>query len=143
MAGRRREGVGGGRIAREPGGVIAGDKLRDVSLDQADYFALILDTFHDHQNGFMFATTPAGVEYDAQISREGEGGGISVTGQTRAVSEAVGGFNLSWDGSWTVATSVDSLGWYAEFRIPFSTLRYGGGASQDWGLNLVRSIKRT
>jgi hypothetical protein len=41
-----------------------------------------------------------------------------------------------------VATSVDSSGWYAEFRVPFSTLRYGGGALQTWGLNLVRSIRR-
>ena len=39
----------------------------------------------------------------------------------------MGGFNLNWDGSWKVATSVDGNGWYAEFRIPFSTLRYGTG----------------
>ena len=36
----------------------------------------------------------------------------------------MGGFNLNWDASWTVATSADSAGWYAEMRIPFSTLRY-------------------
>src|SRR5688500_12285458 len=64
------------------------------------------------------------------------------SGQTRVQSGSMGGFNLNWDGSWTVATSVDSLGWYAEFRIPFSTLRYGGGATQSWGLNLVRAIRR-
>src|SRR3989442_11664019 len=55
---------------------------------------------------------------------------------------SLGGFNLNWDGTWTVATSVDSLGWYAELRIPFTTLRYGAGESQTWGLNLVRSIRR-
>ena len=54
----------------------------------------------------------------------------------------MGGFNLNWDGSWTVATSIDSAGWYAEFRIPFSTLRYGGGSEQTWGLNLARGIRR-
>src|SRR5688500_15627919 len=64
------------------------------------------------------------------------------SGQTRVQSGSMGGFNLNWDGSWTVATSVDSLGWYAEFRIPFSTLRYGGDATQSWGLNLVRAIRR-
>ena len=74
--------------------------------------------------------------------KEGEGGGVFQTGQTRAQSGAAGGFNLNWDASWTVATSVDSGGWYAEFRIPFSTLRYGGAPTQSWGLNLVRGIRR-
>src|SRR4029079_3569849 len=87
-------------------------------------------------------TTPAAVEYDGQVVKEGEGGGITQTGQTRAQSGSMGGFNLNWDGSWTVATTVDSLGWYAEFRIPFSTLRYGGGSTQTWGINFARSIRR-
>src|SRR5436189_256903 len=45
-------------------------------------------------------------------------------------------------GTWLLATSVDSGGWYAEFRIPFTTLRHGAGERQTWGLNLVRSIRR-
>jgi hypothetical protein len=134
--------VGAWLYDREPGGIVPGEKIRDVPLDNSDYFAVILDTYLDRQNGFVFATTPAGVEYDGQVVKEGEGGGITVTGQSRAQSGSMGGFNLNWDGSWTVATSVDSLGWYAEFRIPFSTLRYGAGATQSWGLNLARSIRR-
>ena len=126
----------------QAGGIVPGEKIRDVSLDNSDYFAIILDTFLDRQNGFVFATTPAGVEYDGQVVKEGEGGGITVTGQTRQQSGSMGGFNLNWDGSWTVRTSSDSAGWYAEFRIPFSTLRYGSSASQSWGLNLSRGIRR-
>jgi hypothetical protein len=41
-----------------------------------------------------------------------------------------------------VATSVDSAGWYAEFRIPFSTLRYPRSGVQRWGLNFARRIRR-
>jgi len=134
--------IGAWLYDREPTLIVPGEKIRDVALGNSDYFAVILDTFLDRQNGFVFATTPAGVEYDGQIVKEGEGGGISVQGQTRAVSGSMGGFNLNWDGSWTVATSIDSLGWYAEFRIPFSTLRYAGGGTQTWGLNLARSIRR-
>jgi hypothetical protein len=134
--------VGAWMYDREPSGIVPGEKIRDVSLDNSDYFAIILDTFLDRQNGFVFATTPAGVEYDGQVVKEGEGGGITVTGQTRQQSGSMGGFNLNWDGSWTVATSRDSAGWYAEFRIPFSTLRYGSGATQSWGLNLARGIRR-
>ena len=133
--------VGAWLFDRDPSAIVPGEKIRDVSLDNSDYFAIILDTFLDRQNGFVFATTPAGVEYDGQVVKEGEGGGITVTGQTRQQSGSMGGFNLNWDGSWTVATSSDSAGWYAEFRIPFSTLRYGSGATQSWGLNLARGIR--
>ena len=134
--------IGAWLYDREPSRIVPGDKVRDVDLTKSDYFAIILDTYLDRQNGFVFATTPAAIEYDGQVVKEGEGGGVTQTGQTRAQTGSMGGFNLNWDGSWTVATSVDSLGWYAEFRIPFSTLRYGAGATQSWGMNLARSIRR-
>jgi Carbohydrate family 9 binding domain-like len=134
--------IGAWLFDREPSGIVAGEKLRDVLLTNSDYFAIILDTYLDKQNGFVFATTPAGVEYDGQVTREGEGGAVTQTGQSRAQTGALGGFNLNWDGSWKVATSIDSKGWYAEFRIPFSTLRYGGDAKQTWGMNMARSIRR-
>ncbi len=127
---------------RDPGGIVPGERLRDAELTNSDYFGIILDTYLDRQNGFVFSTTPSGIEYDGQVVKEGEGGGVIQTGQRRVQSGAMGGFNLNWDGSWTVATSRDSAGWYAEFRIPFSTLRYGGGRNQQWGLNLVRGIRR-
>lgn len=134
--------VGAWLFDREPQGIVPGEKIRDATLTNSDYFGFILDTYLDRQNGFIFSTTPAGVEYDAQVVKEGEGGGIFQTGQTRAQSGAMGGFNLNWDATWKVATSIDGSGWYAEFRIPFSTLRYAGGRTQTWGLNLVRSIRR-
>ncbi|HEX5128180.1 MAG TPA: DUF5916 domain-containing protein, partial [Usitatibacter sp.] len=77
-----------------------------------------------------------------QVVKEGEGGGVFQQGQTRAQAGSMGGFNLNWDATWQVATSIDANGWYAEFRIPFSTLRYGSGTIQDWGLNFARSIRR-
>lgn len=123
-------------------GIVPGEKIRDVTITNSDYVAIILDTYLDKQNGFVFATTPSGIEYDGQIIREGEGGGVMQQGQNRMQAGSMGGFNLNWDGSWKVATRVDSLGWYAEFRIPFSTLRYGGGALQTWGINLARMVRR-
>jgi uncharacterized protein DUF5916 len=134
--------VGAWLYDTDAGGIVAGEKVRDGEISKSDYFGILLDTYHDRQNGFVFTTTPAGIEYDAQVVSEGEGGGIQLPGQTRATAGSLGGFNLNWDGTWTVATSVDSLGWYAEFRIPFTTLRYGSGEAQTWGLNLVRSIRR-
>jgi hypothetical protein len=134
--------VGARMFDREPHLIVPGEKVRDVPLANSDYFAFILDTYRDQQNGFVFATTPAGVEYDGQVIREGEGGGSFSAGQTRAQAGAMGGFNLNWDASWSVATRIDSLGWTAEFRIPFFTIRYEGGGEQTWGFNLSRSIRR-
>jgi hypothetical protein len=126
----------------DPGGIVAGEKVRDGDITKSDYFGILLDTYRDRQNGFVFTTTPAGIEYDGQVVNEGQGGGIQLPGQTQQMAGSLGGFNLNWDGTWTVATSVDSAGWYAELRIPFTTLRYGAGEQQTWGLNLVRSIRR-
>ena len=127
---------------REASLIVPSEKIRDVTLTNSDYFAFILDTYHDKQNGFLFGTTPSGVEHDAQVIREGEGGGVFSAGQNRAQAGSMGGINLNWDASWTVKTSQDGEGWYAEFRIPFSTIRYGGGASQTWGFNIMRGIRR-
>src|SRR5213083_849916 len=134
--------VGAWLYDTDPSGIVPGEKVRDGDISKSDYFGILLDTYHDRQNGFVFTTTPAAIEYDAQVVNEGEGGGIQLPGQTRAMAGSLGGFNLNWDGTWTVATSVDSAGWYAEFRIPFTTLPYCAGAQQTWGLNLVRSIRR-
>src|SRR2546426_6571412 len=134
--------VGAWLYDSDRGGIVAGERVRDGDISKSDYFGILLDTYHDRQNGFVFTTTLAGIEYDAQVVNEGEGGGIQLPGQTRTMAGSLGGFNLNWDGTWTVATSVDSAGWYAEFRIPFTTLRYGAGEQQTWGLNLVRSIRR-
>src|SRR5262245_28560090 len=134
--------VGAWLYDSDASGIVPGERVRDGDITKNDYFGILLDTYHDRQNGFVFTTTPAGIEYDGQVVNEGEGGGIQLPGQTRATAGSLGGFNLNWDATWTVATSVDSAGWYAEFRIPFTTLRYGAGKSQAWGLNLVRSIRR-
>ena len=56
-----------------PGGIIVADSRRDASLDNGDSFSFIVDAFRDQQNGFVFGTNPAGIEYDAQVSKEASG----------------------------------------------------------------------
>ena len=134
--------VGAWLYDREPDAITMGERMRDADLERGDFFGIILDTYRDRQNGFIFSTTPASIEYDAQVVKEGQGGGVYQRGQSRQQSGSMGGLNVNWDGSWEVATSRDDRGWYAEFRIPFSTLRYGNGDVQTWGMNLVRRIRR-
>ncbi|HEY6553093.1 MAG TPA: DUF5916 domain-containing protein [Vicinamibacteria bacterium] len=118
---------------REPSRMVVNESRRDASLDDSDSFLVILDTFRDRQNGFVFGTNPAGLEYDGQVTNEGEGSGFG---------SDLGGFNLNWDASWQVRAVLGDFGWSAEFAIPFRTLRYAGGNPQTWGLNLQRNIRR-
>ncbi len=123
---------------KDPAGIIVSDSRRDASLSETDCFQIILDTFNDNQNGFVFGTNPAGIEYDAQVINEGEGGGFG--GRQRGGSG--GGFNINWDGSWEVKTKISEAGWSAEFAIPFRTLRFSKKRNQEWGVNFQRNIRR-
>jgi hypothetical protein len=124
-----------------PQRVVASDSRRDSSMADTDSFQMILDTFRDGQNGFVFGTNPAGVEYDGQVVREGQGGTGGGGGSPgRQQAGAGGGFNLNWDGAWEVRTKVDEQGWSAEFAIPFRTLRYRSG-EDTWRVNFQRNIR--
>jgi len=117
----------------DPAGILVTDSRRDSDLGETDSFQVIIDGLRDGQNGYVFGTNPAGIQYDAQVTREGSGNALGSGG---------GGFNLNWDGSWEVATSVSESGWSAEMRIPFRTLRYRRGDLQTWGINFQRNIRR-
>ncbi|MEZ5557963.1 MAG: DUF5916 domain-containing protein [Pseudomonadales bacterium] len=115
-----------------PAGIIIADSRRDSSLDDSDSFQVVIDAFRDQQNGFVFGTNPAGIEYDGQVTKEG----------TAQFSSGGGGFNLNWDTTWSVKASVTDIGWSAEMEIPFRSLRYGDEDVQIWGINFQRNIRR-
>ncbi len=117
----------------DPGGIIVTDSRRDSSLDDTDAFLMVIDGLLDRQNGYVFGTNPAGIEFDGQVTAEGADSGAGFQG---------GGLNLNWDGSWSVATKTGDFGWSAEFEIPFRTLRFGPAEAQDWGINFQRNIRR-
>ncbi len=117
----------------EPLEIIVSDSRRDSNLNDTDAFLVVIDGLLDRQNGYVFATNAAGIEYDGQVTKEGSGDNFGSGG---------GGFNLNWDGTWTVKSRISDFGWSAEFEIPFRTLRYGAADRQDWGINFQRNIRR-
>ena len=48
------------------------DTRRDAGLGEQDSFQIIFDTFRDQQNGFVFGTNAAGIQYDAQVRNQGD-----------------------------------------------------------------------
>ena len=105
-------------------GIIVNDIRKDFAPGEQDSFELILDTFADRRNGFVFAVNAAGAKSDAQIANEGRD------------------VNTSWDAVWSVATRSGADGWSAEIRIPFKTLRFERGTGKIWGANFSRRIRR-
>ena len=128
---------------RDPSSIIVADSRRDSALTDGDSFMVILDTFSDRQNGFVFGTSPAGQEYDGQVINEGgRRGGFGSSGGGEFSRGDAGGFNLNWDGAWQVRTRVSRVGWSAEFAIPLRTIRYPARERQSWGVNFQRNIRR-
>ena len=115
----------------EPDNIVVSQSRRDANLDDTDSIQILLDTFNDGQNAFVFGTNPFGIEYDGQVMAEGQ------TGQSGR-----GGFNANWDADWTVRAQTTERGWEAEFAIPLKTLRYNPGEERTWGVNAMRNIRR-
>ncbi|MGI9043285.1 MAG: DUF5916 domain-containing protein [Gemmatimonadaceae bacterium] len=98
---------------------------RDDGDAPADWVTIGIDSNLDRRTAFKFATTPRGVQYDALLYEDFRE-------------------DPNWDAVWEVASSIDSLGWTAEFRIPFSQLRYSAPPSvgTPWGIEFGRDVSR-
>ena len=108
----------------EPEKLISKKMQRDFDFDSEDNFEFIIDTYNDDRNGYLFVTNPNGAKADAVVINNGEG------------------VNEDWDGVWYVAARVTDEGWFAEFEIPLSTLKFHSLPDQTWGINFERNIRR-
>lgn len=89
-----------------------------------DWIEINFDSYHDLRTGFSFNVTAAGVKGDEFISENGNN------------------WDSSWNPIWYAKTTIDSEGWNAEMKIPFSQLRFSKAKEQVWGLQLNRRIFR-
>ena len=108
----------------DPAGIVANTQARDAELLYEDTVEIVLDTWHDHQSGFIFEVNPLGTQHDGTVRKEGEN------------------IKYDWDGVWQSVTRRDQNGWSVEIAIPFTTLRYPNAPSQVWGFNIGRFIAR-
>ncbi len=105
-------------------GVLVNDIRRDFNTRDSDVFEIVLDTFDDDRNGFVFGTNPEGARFDGQFGSEG------------------GSFNRDWDAIWYTRARITERGWQLEMAIPFKTLRFQKAEAQVWGVNFLRRIRR-
>ncbi|MBI2822996.1 MAG: carbohydrate binding family 9 domain-containing protein [Acidobacteria bacterium] len=133
----------------EPDKVLDTQSRRDGDLTDSDSVLIILDTYRDRQNGFLFGTNPSGIQYDAQILTEGVSGGqvtsSGVGGSATGGSQRgnVSAVNVNWDVTWKVQSRRTERGWEAEIEIPLKSLRFKEAEGpQAWGLNIMRNVRR-
>lgn len=94
-----------------PERIVGNTKLRDGGDESTDWFGMIIDSYNDKQNALAFFTTPTGIRFDAAI-------------QNDANASSGNPMNLSWNNFWDVKTVFNDEGWFAEMRIPFSSLQF-------------------
>lgn len=102
----------------------------DEQLKDLDYFSVFFDTYHDQQNGFQFLVTSSNVQTDARLSA--------------SIATGYGQYgDISWDAVWDSKVSIQKDGWIVEMKIPYISLRFSKKQVQDWGIQFLRSVRRT
>ena len=97
-----------------------------------DGLAVIFDSYNDYETAVWFVTNPAGNRIDRTVFNDAQ-----------IVPRAGMPSNSDWNSYWDVVTSQSDEGWFAEFRIPFSTLGFQvQGDEVTMGFIFYRMIAR-
>ncbi|HEV8264688.1 MAG TPA: DUF5916 domain-containing protein [Gemmatimonadales bacterium] len=109
--------VGARMYSKDPSKLQAPLSRRD-NTSQAEHLWVSFDTYHDRRTAYSFGVTASGVRMDWYHPTDNE-------------------HNLDpgFDPVWEAKAVIDSLGWTAEMRIPFSQLRFTDQPVQVWGFN--------
>jgi Domain of unknown function (DUF5916)/Carbohydrate family 9 binding domain-like len=97
---------------------------RDLILGTDDNLAVFLDTRNDRHTALELRVNPRGIQTDGIFN---DSGGIE---------------DFSPDYFYDTAATIDSGGWSAEYRIPFSSLRYSDAPEQTWNIMIWRNYPR-
>ncbi len=115
--------VGARMLRADPSSIPRMMSRRDGSAN-AEKITVVFDPQLDRRTGVGFGVTSAGVRSDYRHTQDQE----------------MSGRESQFDPVWAAAAHVDSAGWTAEMRIPFSQLRFPAREAQRWGLQINRWI---
>ena len=114
----------GARLMRSDPHAIRRSVTRRDGESDAEVFTVSLDPYHDQRTAYSFSISSGGVRGDVYHAQDSEDSGREP----------------QFDPLWTARVRVDSAGWTAELRIPFSQLRFNASNEQVWGLQLTRNV---
>jgi hypothetical protein len=119
----------------EPHGPVSASLAERDHIESDDNVEIHLDSFRERDRALVFIVNPLGVQADGTRS---EGGGF-----IPGANVAPGQNDLSADFQWESKGRLTEWGYEAEVRIPFRSIRYATGATQDWGLQVVRHVQHS
>ncbi len=108
---------------KNPKGITA-NAGNDEKVVEDDFVGILIDTFHDKRNGYVFLVNPNSLRIDALVSDNGSNQ------------------NWHWETVWNARCAIHDWGWGVELAIPFKSISFDDKAT-TWGMNLARSIKGT
>lgn len=105
-----------------------------ISAD--DNVQLLLGTFNDKRQAYVFAVNPFGVQMDGTIveNQSSGGGGFQVGIPQRQAPD------LSQDFVFTSKGRLTEAGYEVEISIPFRSLKFQSTDVQSWDINVVRFV---
>ncbi|MHA2289917.1 MAG: DUF5916 domain-containing protein, partial [Promethearchaeota archaeon] len=93
----------------EPDKIQAPVLTRDNMGGFNDWFGVIFDTYNDKENALTFFTNPEGIRTDFTVYNDAQGEFP---------------FKPSWNTFWDVEVTRNNQGWFAEIKIPLTSLRF-------------------
>jgi hypothetical protein len=102
---------------------LVGILTRRDQRSPSDWIRIVVDSFYDRRSAYEFGVNPVGVKTDRYYFNDGQS-------------------DDSWDAVWDVEVDRDGDGWRAEFRIPFSQLRFNNLSGGPVGFAVIREVGR-
>ena len=102
---------------------ITGILTRRDQRSPSDWIKIVVDSYFDKRSAYEFAVNPVGVKTDRYYFNDGQS-------------------DDGWDAVWDVQVEKDADGWRAEFRIPFSQLRFNTMSGAPVGFAVIREVGR-
>ena len=90
----------------------------EIWRSNSDQFVIMINPFNDNKNFFEFEFSAAGVQMDKKNQ------------------------DNNWDAIWETEVNINKQGWFAEVKIPFSSLRFSNQENIKWSINFGRHIRR-
>ncbi|MHA7831927.1 MAG: DUF5916 domain-containing protein [Flagellimonas sp.] len=107
-------------------GIRMQDLRRDFNSGENDVFGIQIDAQNTKQYAVSFQTTPYGNQQDLQSFNDNN-------------------TDEDWNALWRVRTQRTDEGYYAEFAIPFKSIRYDkpmAGTPVEWGVTFFRLARK-
>ncbi|HHP7242648.1 MAG TPA: DUF5916 domain-containing protein [Cyclobacteriaceae bacterium] len=107
-------------------GIRIQDLRRDFNRGENDVFGIQIDAQNTKQYAVSFQTTPFGNQLDLQNFNDNN-------------------TDTDWNALWTVRTQRTEEGYYAEFAIPFKSIRYDKPVEDvpvEWGITFYRLARK-